>query len=1258
MRKAAELRHRILSAVLAAALLFAGMDPAALAAHAEGTAVHINSGEELVLLAEQCQEESFSTGKTFYLESDLDLSEYENLFLPVMNGVFEGNGHTILGVKLNEEVSDYGLFRYVGQEGEIRNLTVEAEIVSGEEQENVGILAGSNSGRIVNCVSRGTVNGYTAVGGIAGINEETGKISRCANEAEINGRSRTGGIAGSNEGVIEDCTNAGSINTSQKILKEADGDGSVAISLPNAVAGVTYDQRANQTGGIAGSSTGSISYCKNQGTIGHEHLGYSTGGIVGKQEGSVSYCSNEGTVYGRKQTGGITGNLEPYEAASYDRDISQELSDQLDELSDMMDDLGDAGDNLGDHLSDNLDTLSDQMKALRDSLRGWIDDLGDLADDSKDDIGDQVGEVKDALEKVRFDFDAEKISGYIAQMEKDMEELRKTLTDLEPLVISYSGEAKAELQSTIEKYSAQLQEAEELIRTLEQYIQNMGGQPGAGDAGTAGDGSSSETENGDASQEQQKTEEPSGSVPEKGTEGGTAESGNGSEETGGSSEDAEKENESGTPGESTPSEKAEQTAGTQSGSGSAEEESPSGTPEDAEEPKDTDTGSEASGSGDSLEEHQETETDGSGEERGENPEKETPSASSEPEPEEDKEDSGRMVPMAYTDGSVTVNQSMEIASGLAKLQEIGADLSAQMSGIVSVLEELPGKTEELRERLRDFQAELSDLSDTVDGQLDDWEDELGDMKDELRSRGDGLSDSMEHTSDTLETDLDAVTDQLDRIKDQFSVIRGTISDAFDEIRDRIEDRSVYADISDSATREPGDGKIVSCTNSGEIISDSEAGGIVGSIVKAAASDAADWFFDSDQEDEEEEDDSKDSITRHVLAAIWNCKNTGGISIKDDYAGGIVGLADYGAVFSGESYGDVISEDGSYVGGIAGKTKRGIYDSYVLCGLNGASYVGGVAGEGEDISGSYVCVYMDMEDYVKSAGAVAGKAEGTVENNCFVDNGYGAVDGVTRSSEAEAMNYETLLTRTELPGDFTEFTIRFMDGDRVVWQENFSYGEELSEEEYPGLTAQESEYAYWEEKDVSPVRRNVTVHAVRRTYVPSLSSDDGDGRPSVLLGGEFYPDSELAVQKVSDDEAAEVEKAVQELFPSGEYTLRQAFRYSITQSEKLNAQMTVRVEHGTYPEDSLLTLTDDFQASGTVQKAETVGGYLSARTELSDSGYIIVLDQKEKEVPIILGVTALLLALALFGIWQRRKKRNAAAGQKEQEETPGDGGSDS
>lgn len=158
MRKTAGMKQRIFCMTLAAAVLFSQGNFESLAAEEDG-AVYIRNEDEFYLFTQQCRTESFSEGKIFYLESDLDLSEYENLFVPVMAGTFEGNGHEIKGLVLEEDMSDYGLFRYISEGGIVQNLTVEAQVVSGEEQEHVGILSGSNAGTIQNCVSRGSLSG-------------------------------------------------------------------------------------------------------------------------------------------------------------------------------------------------------------------------------------------------------------------------------------------------------------------------------------------------------------------------------------------------------------------------------------------------------------------------------------------------------------------------------------------------------------------------------------------------------------------------------------------------------------------------------------------------------------------------------------------------------------------------------------------------------------------------------------------------------------------------------------------------------------------------------------------------------------------------------------------------------------------------------------------------------------------------------------------------------------------------------------------
>ena len=471
MRRNRNLPWRIIDSCLIVSLLAAQPNVAAYAAEGSDPGiVSITSEDDFVLLTENCKTESFSTGKTFRLDADLDLSNYENLFLPVMDGTFDGNGHQIIGVTLSEEMSDYGLFRYVTENGVVKNLTVEGEILGGDEQENIGILAGSNAGAIENCITRGTLNAETAVGGITGKNEETGSVSRSENEAAIDGKMQTGGIAGLNEGSISDCVNSGKINTNQKIKKQAEGDGSsVNISIPNAVTGLTADERANETGGIAGNSSGDISYCTNTATIGFERLGSSTGGIVGRQLGSLSYCANKGVVYGHKNVGGISGVLEPYEESSYDRDYRQELSDELDRLGDLIDDVSNQGEKLGDNLSDNADLLSDQLKTLRNSLRGYMDDYSDMASDGKDAIHENVKSMKKTIDGMQYDVKIKQLNTAIEQISNDIAQMEKIMEQLKP----YVDQGNAKLDGLFKQYEEKIQGWIDSIDDLKQYQENL-----------------------------------------------------------------------------------------------------------------------------------------------------------------------------------------------------------------------------------------------------------------------------------------------------------------------------------------------------------------------------------------------------------------------------------------------------------------------------------------------------------------------------------------------------------------------------------------------------------------------------------------------------------------------------------------------------------------------------------------------------------------------------------------------------------------
>ena len=1221
MKKIMKWMHRGGALLLIAAMLFTQSGIVSLAEET-GSVITIASAEDLVLLADSGKTENFSTGKTFVMTEDIDLSEYENLFIPIMDGTFDGGGHTITGIRLQEEMSDYGFFRYVGPNGTVANLTVEATVTSGEDQENIGIIAGDNKGTIRGCTSRGTLNGQTNVGGIAGKNETTGTISRCGNEAEVDGKQATGGIIGYNEGTVSDCTNSGKVNTNQKVVKSTtNGEGSINISIPNAVTGMTADDRANDTGGIAGYSEGSITYCKNEATIGHERLGSATGGVVGRQKGSLAYSDNSGVVYGHKDVGGIVGVFVPYETGSYDRDYEQELKDELDNLSSLMDQLSDVGDGMGNHLSDNVDVLREQLKSLKDSVRIYFDDYSDMASDGKDSIDKNVGAIRNTINGMNYSVNLVNLNNSITNISKyiqDMVEILKKLQD------NFAG-TTSELDETLEYYNTLVTDLQAEQQELQNKLDELQQNPPTEDSGSADN---------DAADNSSATDTSADSASDTG-KSGTDTSDTMKAET---------------------SENGQSDKNASSGADSSD-----------------DTGSKTDSKADTS---VETKDDNSSEDKKTTDDSEKTEASN-----------GKMVAVAYTvvtSPATPVTQDDENGSGndsvpaetvtpatpnlpslsdeqkqalmqaLQALAQKSAQIQTEMNNVAQILGNITTDSNKMIGDIKSITNNMNSLSHDLGKVMDDFEDEFDTMTNDLRQKSDRVYDTFKATGDQLDSDWDQMSDCLDRVKSQFDNIRGTISDAFDELKDRIEDGSVYVDISELADSMTGDGKVIGCDNSGEIYADSQGGGIIGSIsmetVKNAGKKILDLGFGDNDDDDEDEDDDSNSITRHVMAAVFMSVNTGSVTVKGSYAGGVVGRAEYGLINSCENYGDILADGGNYAGGIAGRSDLLIKDCYTLSGVSGDGYVGGVAGRAEDVTGCYVCSYLDLDSYVQSTGAVAGKAKGIISDNYFVDNGYGAVDGVTREAEAVPMDYASLLDLKTMPENFQKFTIRFMDGDDVIWQNTYAYGDVLTEDEYPKLPDAGDGYVYWEKKDVSPIHRNITVHAVYRAYMPSLGSA-GDGSDPVLFGGNFYPDTTLTVRDATDEEAKQVSQNFDTFNWMYHYYVKHIYRYELNQEEELDTQAMVRVVHNSTLADCIVSMDDSFQTLDKVQKAEKVGSYLSVDTTIAKSGYIVVLDRIDTWMSIVLGILGLiLLGLLMFGMYKLRLRRLARAAKKAEQKS--------
>ena len=118
---------KLLSLLLAAVLLLSLIAPVALAA-GSANSIYLRTAEDLAELSRNCTLDSWSQGKTVYLEADLDLSGTEFAPIPTFGGTFEGQGHTISGLRIGAEDSITGLFCIVAETGLIRNLIVAGSV--------------------------------------------------------------------------------------------------------------------------------------------------------------------------------------------------------------------------------------------------------------------------------------------------------------------------------------------------------------------------------------------------------------------------------------------------------------------------------------------------------------------------------------------------------------------------------------------------------------------------------------------------------------------------------------------------------------------------------------------------------------------------------------------------------------------------------------------------------------------------------------------------------------------------------------------------------------------------------------------------------------------------------------------------------------------------------------------------------------------------------------------------------------------------
>ena len=222
-------RRKALSLLLTLAMILAALPADIITVSAqeggETTAdLMIDTLEKLEQFREEVNKGEDFEGKIIQLTADIDLSEKYGAekgaggedvswtpigkdYIDSFAGTFDGGGHEISGLYINDTDDYQGLFGY--NDGTIKDLNVSGAVAGGDD---VGGITGYNDGTIENVCNTGDISGsgdYIYVGGITGDNGSSDSIiENSYNTGKIStfGESRSvyiGGVAGKGDGTIK-----------------------------------------------------------------------------------------------------------------------------------------------------------------------------------------------------------------------------------------------------------------------------------------------------------------------------------------------------------------------------------------------------------------------------------------------------------------------------------------------------------------------------------------------------------------------------------------------------------------------------------------------------------------------------------------------------------------------------------------------------------------------------------------------------------------------------------------------------------------------------------------------------------------------------------------------------------------------------------------------------------------------------------------------------------------------------------------------
>lgn len=1094
----------------------AGTEETEILSSADMTIV-IHTAADLLALAEKCTLDTWSYGKTVILEADIDLTGVDYTSIPVFSGTFDGRGHTIGNLRIAGSGSSLGLFRHIGRGGQVRDLTVTGTVSPDGIREKIGGIAGQNSGTITGCCFKGSVAGETMVGGIAGENDAAGIITDCFVYGSVTGKTKVGGIVGNNAGSVFSAGNAAEVNT----LPVEFSASSVVGNMIEAKTVEEYSSVADTVkdiGGIAGLSSGVIRDCHNDGAVGYIHIGYNIGGIVGRHSGSVKNCINTGVVYGRRNTGGIVGEMEPYTAWIVSEDALTSLRDELDALQGMTNTLLDDVKLQSHTLSDELSASMAHLDAAETALNGMLTATTDFINgniDAVNEVSVRISEFISGMEKVTDEFSIffDDLNGAAADIAVFSEELKLCVDEgVRPSLDTLSG-AMTILSDSFVYMQSSLIKVSDSFYSLKRSL---------GDPDTMYAAmqylSSSFTELSDAV-----------SAAERDMAALTDNLYNDGVHYYDSFLSSLREN------LGILNDNLAEVGETIAALSDAVHTSIETGDKDPVEAALADVSEAIRASADSL--------------------------------------CGAIQTFQYLgEGMLQMLEDLQLGVPAIKndLSRAGGALSGVSGAVGGVIGELDVRA--LYNALGAFSTAMDDMSfafgdlseaaDTVisgkvyaDAALEHFSTALGAVSEatdsistavhSLARASDAAKDLVaafaakepvrfvridEHFSEaqsTLFTELknlsasvnvlldttvsDLLVNDLRAVSDQLFRTFGVFLDLADTASDVSTDPETYRDDVSVEEKSYSTGVTEMCRNSGRITSDYNAGGIAGNISVEVAFDLEDDLHLSGI--------FTKSAKHLIYAVLADCESYGTVETKYAGAGGIVGNMDYGLIRNAVSGGVVMSTDGDYVGGIAGYSAGTIDHCMARVRLSGKNYIGGIAGRGSMITGSFTIT--EIGGASERVGAICGAFDGEVLENYFCTDPdsplCGGIDGISYAGKAEPVSYDELLEKTGDAALFSDTIVTFVKDGETIAQLHVPFGGAIDVADIPVVADRDGMYWVWDSFDRTAIYANTTVGG--KYCAPRTTIATEEEIPLFLVEGSFYAEQKLTATEWTPDFAA-------------------------------------------------------------------------------------------------------------------------------------------